>query len=113
MLSVGALECWVQTSETDLKFEKVWSKTYPSQAICLHWDSISQNLFVGLDDGKLNTLRIPPDVNFIRYEEMLDEKIHEGRVMGVHYDSISGITYTCSEDKSIKVVERGKVIQVL
>ena len=66
------------------------------------------NLFVGLDDGKLNTLRIPPDVNFIRYEEMLDEKIHEGRVMGVHYDSISGITYTCSEDKCIKVVERGK-----
>ena len=71
LLSVVSLECWVQTSETDIKFLRVWSKTYPSQAICLRWDSISRNLFVGLDDGKLNTLRISTDVILIRYEEML------------------------------------------
>lgn len=29
--------------------------------------------------------------------------------MGVYYDNISGIIYTCSEDKTIKTIEKGKV----
>jgi hypothetical protein len=47
LLSVGALECWVQSVEDDFKFERAWSKTYPSQAICLYWDLPSNSLFVG------------------------------------------------------------------
>lgn len=77
LLSVGALECWVQSSESELKFERVWSRSYPSQAICLHWESVSQTLFVGLDDGKINVMKIPSDINFIKYEDIMDEVIHE------------------------------------
>lgn len=70
LLSVGALECWAQTSESEYKFERLWSKTFPKQAICLYWDATSSSLFVGLDEGKLSCLKIPADSNFIRYEEV-------------------------------------------
>ena len=47
LLSVGALECYMQTSETEWKFERLWSKTYPVQAIVFYWEPISQNLIIG------------------------------------------------------------------
>lgn len=73
LLSVGALECWAQTSDTEYKFDRLWSKTFPKQAICLYWDNNSYTLFVGLDDGKLNQIKIPQDSNFIRYEDVLEK----------------------------------------
>ena len=40
---------------------------------------------------------------------MFEYKIHEARIMGIYYDSITQYTYTVSEDKSLKVVDRGLV----
>lgn len=33
--------------------------------------------------------------------------------MGIYYDNNSGIIYTCSEDKSLKLIEKGKVTQTI
>lgn len=30
LLSVGALECYILISETEFKFDRIWSKTYPA-----------------------------------------------------------------------------------
>ena len=52
----------------------------------------------------MNFLKIPTDANFMRYEELHGMKAHEDRVMGIYYDNISGITYTCSEDKTFRTI---------
>lgn len=109
LLSVGALECWAQTSESEYKFERLWSKTFPKQAICLYWDATSSSLFVGLDEGKLSCLKIPADSNFIRYEEQFEKQVHDERIMGIYYDNISGIIYTVGEDKAFKTIQKNEV----
>jgi len=58
-------------------------------------------------------LKVPTEVNFIRFEEILDVKVHESRVMGIHYDNISGIIYTVSEDKTFRTIEKGEVTNIL
>jgi hypothetical protein len=35
--------------------------------------------------------------------------VHEKRIMSIYYDNISGIVYTCSEDKTLRTIERGRV----
>jgi len=110
LLSVGALECWIVSSgDEEYKFERVWSKTYPLQAICLHWETESQTLLVGLDEGKLNILKIAADVNFLRYEEVLEQQFHEGRIMGIYHFNLHNTTYTISEDKTLKSIVNGTV----
>lgn len=54
LLSVGTLECWLQSNQGDLAFEKAWSIPYPLQAICMYWEPSSCILSIGLDEGKVN-----------------------------------------------------------
>ncbi|KRX05178.1 WD40-repeat-containing domain [Pseudocohnilembus persalinus] len=110
LVSVGALECWVRVKgESEFKFERVWTKIYPLQGICLYWDSDNNQVFVGLDEGQLNVIKVAADVDFLRYEDILDEKVHDKRVMGVFHHSLTNSTYTISEDKSLRTVVDGKV----
>lgn len=90
----------------------MWSKTYPSQAICLYWDAVTSTLVVGLDEGKVNLLKIPAENNFVRYEELADIKSHQSRVMGVYYDSINSHIHSVSEDKKYKVLDFSRQVTV-
>ncbi|CAD8199045.1 unnamed protein product [Paramecium pentaurelia] len=113
LLAVGCLECWVKTNdENEFKYERMWNKTYPSQAICLYWDAVTSTLIVGLDEGKLNLLKVPQESQFIRYDEQADIKAHQGRVMGVFYDSINSHIHSVSEDKKYKVLDFQRQITV-
>jgi len=38
----------------------------------LFWEPISSTLIIGLDEGKINILKIPSEANFMRYEEIID-----------------------------------------
>ncbi|EGR33250.1 PX domain protein [Ichthyophthirius multifiliis] len=114
LLSVGTLECWIQQQKSDkFQFDRVWSLAYPSQAICMHWEPISQILTIGLDEGKIHQIKVPQDYQFLRFEKVLEYQPHEYRIMGVHYDNINDIIYTCSEDKTIKTIENNQCINVL
>ena len=61
LLAVGCLECWFKLpeQENEFKYERMWNKTYPSQAICMYWESVTQTLLIGLDEGKINMLKVP------------------------------------------------------
>ena len=46
--AVGIAECYIVTgAPKDLKFEKLWSKSFSTQAINLYWDQASCLLVVG------------------------------------------------------------------
>lgn len=66
-----------------------------------------------MDEGKLNILKVAADVGFLRYEELLDDKLHDGRIMGVFHHNLTNTTYTVSEDKSLKSIVNGKVTHVI
>ena len=70
IVSVGVLECYILKDKDEWKFERVWVKTFNSQAISLYWDQTSNNLIVGLDDGKIMAFNIPSELNYIKYEEV-------------------------------------------
>lgn len=53
----------------------------------------------------MNQLRVPKEDAYKRYESLLDLHPHEQRVMGLHFDNINDVLYTCSEDKLLKVIE--------
>jgi len=49
LVTVGAVECYLQKKELneEIKFDKLWTKTFQSQVICLYWDQTSCNLLIG------------------------------------------------------------------
>lgn len=48
MVTVGAVECYMQTGgQGELKFEKLWFKTFQVQAINIYWDQASCLLLIG------------------------------------------------------------------
>ena len=52
-MEVGSIEYW-QTDFNTFKFVKVWSKGYPTEAICVSYDKVSNRVLVGLDDGVID-----------------------------------------------------------
>lgn len=47
-VTVGAVECYLQTGKLEeVKFEKLWTKTFQTQVIVMHWDQPTCNLLVG------------------------------------------------------------------
>jgi hypothetical protein len=42
----------------------------------MYWDSITSILVVGLDEGKINLIKIPPENGFVRFDEIADVKFH-------------------------------------
>ena len=74
------------TNMNEFKYEREWNMTYPSYAICMY-GSIKLNhiirvifcsriIFLGLDEGKINFLKIPTENGFARYYETDDGKAH-------------------------------------
>ena len=61
--------------------------------------------FLSLDEGKINVLKIPAENGFARYDETADVKAHQGRVMGLFFDSINSTIHSVSEDKKYKVLD--------
>jgi WD40 repeat protein len=113
LVTVGAVECYIQTGKEEIKFDKLWTKTFQTQVICMVWDSAASSLIVGKDDGSLTALKVSADVNYIKYDEYLTvNKHHEKRIMGIHYDPITEYIYTIGEDKKFKVFDLSHNITV-
>jgi len=48
LVTVGAVECYMRTDKDgDLKFDKLWTKTFQTQVICIYWEPTSSSLVVG------------------------------------------------------------------
>jgi hypothetical protein len=105
-VTVGAVECYLLNGKLeDVKFEKMWTKTFQTQVINMYWDHTTSNLIVGKDDGSVTVLKVSAELNYLKYDEILTNKLHQGRIMGLCLESISEYIYTASEDKRLKVFD--------
>eukprot|EP01016_Furgasonia_blochmanni_P016033 TRINITY_DN1907_c0_g2_i1.p1 TRINITY_DN1907_c0_g2~~TRINITY_DN1907_c0_g2_i1.p1 ORF type:complete len:431 (-),score=134.84 TRINITY_DN1907_c0_g2_i1:297-1589(-) len=105
VVTVGAVECYLCTSKTELRFDRSWSRTFPSQLICIYWDQSSCSLGVGLDSGQIDVLKVSAELNYIKHNQVLSAKIHAARVMGIYIEYITGYLYSIGEDKRLKVTD--------
>lgn len=105
LLEVGSVESWAASGNG---YTKKWAKYYPSQAICMEYSQAGDKVFVGLDDGILDMLRVTPT----QFEDQMCVKIHQARVMGIYYDSINSIVYTISEDKTLRIGDGTSLVQM-
>jgi hypothetical protein len=72
-ISVGAVFCFKIITDSSGNVEiadKLWAKSYPIQTGVLCWDSESNTLAVGLDNGKICCYKINPESNFMHFEEV-------------------------------------------
>lgn len=88
-----------------LTFEKLWAKSYPTQTGVVSWDSDSNTLAVGLDDGKIYIYKTSSESNYMHYEEICALNSHTDRVMGIGVEAKNGFIYSVSSDKKFYVSE--------
>lgn len=55
IMGVSALECYIETGG---KYERLWSKSFKVQSICMSWDSEKETVYVGCDDGKVLGIQV-------------------------------------------------------
>lgn len=107
-ITVGAAFAFRVKEDPDtgvLTFEKLWAKSYPTQTGVISWDSDSNTLAVGLDDGKIFFYKTSPESNYMHYEEICALSPHKDRVMGIAVEAKSGYIYSVSTDKKFVVSE--------
>ena len=97
-MEVGSIEAWTCDLETS-KFVKIWSKGYPQEAMCISYDKASKKILIGLDDGVVDFIRMTET----SYEDIVCEKIHNSRVCGLGYDSLTNIVFSVSQDKILRL----------
>jgi hypothetical protein len=72
-ISVGAVFCFkvVADSSGNMHIEqKLWAKSFPTQTGVLYWETESNTLAVGLDNGKIYFYKVNPESNFMHFEEV-------------------------------------------
>ena len=100
IMEVGTIEGWsCAGSEMGSKFQKIWSKAYPKEAVSVHYDKASNRVFVGLDDGVIDVIQLTKN----GYEDLVCVKAHKDRVVGLAYDAMSNVVYSASHDKVLRV----------
>ena len=99
LLSVGVLEAWLQSKRgiDEYTYERLWHKNFASQAICIHYDSKLGYIFTGCDNGSIAILEFSGKKT--KYKEIMDERVHQKRVMGLASDAKRKIMYSIGEDK--------------
>lgn len=104
LLSVGVLEAWLQSKKgmEEYTYERLWHKNFKSQAICIHYNEDLGLIFAGCDNGEILSLKFNMK-SPLKYKEMLEEKIHNGRVMALHTDTKRHLLFSISEDKFLNV----------
>ncbi len=95
--SVGLLEFYVVKPKSQVKFQKKFNLSFPYQVICVDYNAILNTFCVGTDDGVLYGYQVDK-ANKMKYTEILKEKIHGRRIMGVCIDGMRNIVYSVAED---------------
>ena len=106
LLSVGALEAWIQSKKPDNQFtyDKLWLRNYKSQAITILWTQSLGLLAVGCDSGMLDIISVNVKTP-AEYTEIYKEKVHTARIMGIAMDSTRKLVYTIGEDRFLRCLD--------
>lgn len=106
LLSVGVLEAWIQNKKgaEEYNYQRLWHKNFKSQAICIKWDEELNIVAAGCDNGTLVLLSFNPS-SPLKYREVLNQKIHQARIMGLYIDSKRNLVFTIGEDKYLRCTD--------
>ena len=88
--------------------EKIFYKTFTSQATCLSYDSGTNSLAVGMANGKIKVFEVPNNFEFIKgvpYESN-EIEAHTGKVTGICMDPYIGYVYSIGTDGNLCVSDR-------
>lgn len=105
-LYAGDVEGWSQKkSDTEPhSYQRLWTIHQNDPAQCLHWNGELNYLFVGYDGGNILVLKMDPKMP-LKYRQVVKEKVHKDKVMGVYFDSSRGLMFSVGEDKYLRVYD--------
>jgi hypothetical protein len=115
---VGAIVCY-KVSKDEItkqrKFTRLWVKPYPVQTSKLRYDPNSHLVGIGLDDGKVNVLKVKSDNQYLSFDDIATLKNHKSRINGIEFDVKKGYIYTAAEDCKFLVTDlayQEKILEV-
>ena len=106
LLAVGSLEAWgrVKKGGDMFYYEKLWVKTFKSQAICMHYNEKIDMIAVGCDAGHVGIFLLDKKEPH-KFSEIVLEKVHTARVMRVFINHRQGTVISIGEDKFLRVFD--------
>ena len=80
-------------------FEKLWAKSFPEQTGTVYFNKKGLYLGVGLDSGYVLFYKTSVESKFLEFEEIVNNRPHTNRVMGLALDEKNQYIYSCGSDK--------------
>lgn len=105
-LYAGDVESWSQKKKDEAfnDYQRLWIIHEKEAAQCLHWNDELNYLVIGYSGGSITVLAINPKAP-LKYREVIKEKIHKDKVMGIWIDSSRGLMFSIGEDKYLRVYD--------
>lgn len=104
LLAVGNLEAWYKKKKggNDFHYERLFLKTFKSQAICLAFSEELNLIAVGCDNGQMGVFLLDKK-DPQKFTELFLDKVHTDRIMRIFIDHKTKMIYSIGEDKFLKV----------
>ena len=93
-------------------FEKLWAKSFPEQTGVVNFNKKALVLQVGLDSGSIIFYKTSIESKFLAFDEIINFKPHNNRVMGLAYDEQQGYIFSCSTDKKFMISEYNNISNI-
>lgn len=103
MFSVGVCDLF-SLKKNYLSPVKLSGIRYGKQAIVIEYCAQRDIFFVGLDDGKLFGYQLQRTKHPF-YRDYMELKVHEKRLIDLHFDNGSGKIYSIGEDGFLRVID--------
>ena len=81
-------------------YKKIWAKSFANQTGVISFDTESEVMCIGLDNGKVCVLQHNTSSNYSEFIQVCEIQTHNDKVMGVVYDNTAKRVYSCSADKT-------------
>lgn len=102
LMPVGSAECWAYMPHERV-YKQVWSKIYPAQVLCL--SLAADSLFVGLENGAIDWLRISAEHRYRQVREVEELALHTAKVHGLFVNQATKALFSISEDRLLIVYD--------
>ena len=103
MFSVGVCDIF-SLKKNYLAPAKLSAIRYGKQAIVIEYSAERDIFLVGLDDGSLFGYQLQRTKHPF-YKDYLNLKVHEKRLMDIHFEVSKGKVYTIGEDGFLRVID--------
>ena len=101
---LGAVHVYkiLQDDHSGYSYTRLWKKDYPCHTGVISFDTESEVMCVGLDNGKVYVYQHnKSDTKYCEFIEVCEICTHKDKVIGVAYDHTVKCVYSCSSDKTL------------